>query len=86
MEKQCIEPPEMSCPVASDVERILDLSEIGQNVTVTTSFSEPFITSTGIEPQPDNQEGELLSGLTPLTPVNTHLPKMWRLYFENELS
>ena len=75
MEKQHILPPEMSCAEVSDVESILHLSEIGQNVTVTTSFSEPFITSAGMEPLPDNQEGELLSGLTPLTPVKHICPK-----------
>ena len=64
MEKQYIEPPEMSFTEVSDIKSILYLSEIGQNMKVTTS--DPFITSAGMETQPDNQESELLSGLTPV--------------------
>ena len=75
MKKEYIEPPEMSFTDVSDIESILDLSEKGQNMTVTTSFSEPFVTSAVLEHQRDNQGSEALSGLTPLTPVKHICPK-----------
>ena len=71
MEKQYIKPPEMCFTDVSEIESILDLSKIGQNLTVTTSFSESAV----LERQRDNQGSEALSGLTLLTPKKHICPK-----------